>query len=531
MFWSGRRRRDALRRAMRGYRRLKELSRLGIADEASEMLTAEPLPIAQRQFSRLFFGASLAHAELATRQYLYLRQALYKLPPALLATAARPDGRLAYPLPVAWRDRLARAGFVLEQWPSRLSWGLAVLFYWAYGCLVILQVLLATARASLAGEPGWGRYAHFENINKTQTPRPAKDGRSFDVMSWYRSWPGRARDLTTLTYRVKRRNQGPAAGDVQQMSLPVIPVLGLTAYVGLLGWCAAAVCLSLAGLFRGRWWHALMLGEATLAELVRRVPETALARDYLFNNSGWLYRPLWSYEAEQRGSRILFYHYSTNSASMKRPDGYPPEHYTWAITNWPIHLVWDEEQAAFVKRAVGDARTEVVGPIWFTSMPEQVQPLPQRSIAVFDVQPFRPAKAPSISLDFNYYTPENCAAFLEDTSRAIGAINGTMVWKRKRDIGKGAHARYRALAARIDAEGNALVIAPDQSAVRIIEAVDAVVSMPFTSTALLARHLGKPSCYYDPLGLIEKQDRGAHDIPILVGYEDLHQWLRSLPHR
>jgi hypothetical protein len=48
--------------------------------------------------------------------------------------------------------------------------------------------------------------------------------------------------------------------------------------------------------------------------------------------------------------------------------------------------------------------------------------------------------------------------------------------------------------------------------------------MPFTSTALIARHLGKPSCYYDPTGLVQKNDRAAHGIPIVTGMEELKSW-------
>jgi len=51
---------------------------------------------------------------------------------------------------------------------------------------------------------------------------------------------------------------------------------------------------------------------------------------------------------------------------------------------------------------------------------------------------------------------------------------------------------------------------------------------PFTSTALIARELGKPSIYYDPFGICEKDDRAAHGIPILSGQKELQDWLSAL---
>jgi hypothetical protein len=49
--------------------------------------------------------------------------------------------------------------------------------------------------------------------------------------------------------------------------------------------------------------------------------------------------------------------------------------------------------------------------------------------------------------------------------------------------------------------------------------------MPFTSTALVARNLGKPSYYYDPSGIIQKDDRAAHGIPVISGFAELQKIL------
>ena len=52
--------------------------------------------------------------------------------------------------------------------------------------------------------------------------------------------------------------------------------------------------------------------------------------------------------------------------------------------------------------------------------------------------------------------------------------------------------------------------------------------MPFTSTALIARELNKPTCYYDPTEVILKDDRAAHGIEIISGREELALWLDSV---
>jgi len=74
-----------------------------------------------------------------------------------------------------------------------------------------------------------------------------------------------------------------------------------------------------------------------------------------------------------------------------------------------------------------------------------------------------------------------------------------------------------------------MTVDPDISAYRVIEASTAVISMPFTSTALIARELGKPSCYYDPTDMIQKDDRAGHGIDIISGPEELRKWFKKLP--
>ena len=69
---------------------------------------------------------------------------------------------------------------------------------------------------------------------------------------------------------------------------------------------------------------------------------------------------------------------------------------------------------------------------------------------------------------------------------------------------------------------------PGISAYRVIQAADAVVSMPFTSTALLAREIGKPTAYYDPSGILQPNDPAAHGILVIQDYKKLVEWFQNI---
>jgi polysaccharide biosynthesis PFTS motif protein len=517
---------------MRAYGRLKRNRRLGQLATTRDALTNTRFDTCERRASAIVYGAAIAHAELATRQYLLRRVVtavwLYE---SLLIAIGQPSGAVVHPLPREWRRELQRQGFHVAPIRSALAWSGYVLALFGYGLLAIAQ---ETARAMrqivTTPAPGMAHAAFFVGIGRGNLPQPGRYGRSHDVISWYRQWPGRVQPLAALCHSVAGVFPGVADGTpVRTVDGPVPPLASSGALLRFAWWSICAVAITSIDLARGRWWHAVMLREAVIATVARLQPPGRLAAEYLLHNTDALYRPLWTYEAEQRGSRVTFYFYSTNNESFKEPDGYPIQSGSWQVMNWPRYLVWNEPQAEFVRRAVGtDAAIDVVGPIWFSASPEPVPDLPDGCIAVFDVQPHRPSRYRLLGLQHEFYTPDTATAFLLHIHQIMMETGRTMALKRKRSIGSLLHRRYRATLTQLSASPHLIAVPPEVSAQLVIERVAAVISMPFTSTALLAETAGKPSIYYDPHGFIQPDDRAAHGIPVVAGIDGLRAWVTSL---
>ena len=132
-----------------------------------------------------------------------------------------------------------------------------------------------------------------------------------------------------------------------------------------------------------------------------------------------------------------------------------------------------------------------------------------------------------LGADIEYYTPSTANQFLSDIYEALRECGSTLALKRKREIGRLAHPKYRQLIGKFDRLPNFIAVDLDMSAFRLIEDCVAVISMPFTSTALIARELGKPSVFYDPTGQLQGDDRAAHGIPIILGVEQLKAWFST----
>jgi polysaccharide biosynthesis PFTS motif protein len=529
--WIRRRERRRLLAAMRGYRRCREGHRLGEVTALKHALTTMLLSAPAEPGSAFVFGGTAEHVGGAATQYLLVRLAGLRFNRALLACWSQAEDRpLMAPLPPAWQRILSKHGVKVASIRCSLAWGGFVLLAGMRGvartCVLVLRELAAQLRPSLRLPES---YSHFEGLSAGNLPIDDPAGASPCIVNWYLRWPDRARPLAGVTHSVAGA-QPSRVGDMEVLRLDsAIPALpGLRPALRFAAWAFGAVMLSVMRMCGGRWQEVVLLSEAAQAARARLQNPRRLARDYLFHNSNHLYRPLWTYEVEARGARILFYFYSTNCESFKRVDGYPLQANSWEAMTWPNYLVWDREQQEFVRRAVGrQPHVQVVGPIWFESRSREVPPLPAPAVAVFDVTPVRASFYQMLGIELEYYVPSSCIPFLRDI-RAVCAARGVAIaWKRKRKLARKslAHPAYRRFEDQFAALSHVVVVDPSVAAVDVIESCVATISAPFTSTALIARARGRPSCYYDPTHLVQKDDRAAHGIPIVQGKAELENWL------
>jgi polysaccharide biosynthesis PFTS motif protein len=126
-----------------------------------------------------------------------------------------------------------------------------------------------------------------------------------------------------------------------------------------------------------------------------------------------------------------------------------------------------------------------------------------------------------------YYTPAIGIKFLNDIHGVVVQNDWIMAWKGKRKLPQTQNWQiaksYDSACEKLASSPNMLVIDPDVAATRLIKKSTLVISTPFTSTALLARDIGKPSYYYDPSGIIQKDDRAAHGIPVISSVDELQE--------
>jgi len=527
-----RKNRQKLRCIMRGYSFLKRSNQIGLVRNIKRDLVDSHFPEINRYSSRQLFGSSLPHAELLTRQFLTQHRAGVALNKAILYSLGKKSTSIVYPLPKSWLAVLIKHGLRVDKKKSLLAWAYCITMYWGYGVLFIGYLAAISLWAIIRRTSGTPkRYAYFADLTFNNLPQPGLDGRSHDIFTWYSGWEERANQLDAFCHGVHVTKPTAVNGVNVEYLWRAVPVLQkFMSVITFVVWGLRAIVLSALDALLGRWWHAVVLAEAAKAKVMQLCEPGFLAVDYLFPFSGNVYRPMWTYEAEERGSRILCYFYSTFE-QPKLPEGYESQRWELGGASWPICLVWDRYHADLVRREFEkNVIIKVVGGIWFTGSSAELPVFPKKSIAVFDVQVHRKAVHFSFSTVAEHIAryPNRNIQFLQDIYSALSEYGVTMVFKKKREIGNRAIKKDSNFIQKLAQSGAVIPIDPGVSAIRVIERCAGVISMCFTSTALYMRDQDIPSVYYDPTGWIQKDDRGAHGIPILSGMDELRVWLSRI---
>tara|TARA_B110000259_G_C14028729_1_gene405774 strand:- start:1244 stop:2830 length:1587 start_codon:yes stop_codon:yes gene_type:complete len=510
------RRRSILRAANRGRKILKKEGQLDFWTKLLDSLTRTRLDNAY--LPKFLLGKSGIDAELSIRQFIFVRLFYRESFSKALLYSIATNKPLRYPLHKEFQNVVIDTKRIkVDKFSCTTLWYGYVLLMWAYGVFQGLKIIYYLFKKPRK----LGRYIYFNDLSSNNIPI---DNKTHTIINWYFQWKNRVNDIDTVCHSIgnapdtkyNRTNMAYTDGLPHLNGIQTVKYYFWFVYLSLHSLLVSPI----------NPYSAIMLSESIKLIRVKLANKDQLAEDYLFNVSSPYYRPLWTYEAESKGSRVLFYFYSTNCEKFKTEKGYPIP-YPWHLMSWPYYLVWNEYQVNFVKKfCQGSPVIEDVGAIWFSSS-GKCDDIPLNSIAVFDVTPKRFKENIIFYSDPEYYTPNIANQFLSDIQLVLSQNHFNMLHKIKRN-NKSTDKRYISKINQLIRESNYINFDPQVDALQVIQKTKACISMPFTSTAIIAKQEGRPSVYYDPVGIIQKDDRAAHDIPVLSGINELRRWVESL---
>jgi len=510
-----------LRAQLKGARTLRKENRPFFVEKAVSDLTDVHLGLNEKDFPRSLVGSHSAHAEILLRQILLKN---YKRICSLIMQSKGSGEPASLPAPNSWVNSLESGGLQVNQLGSKITLYKFSAFCLLKGFAKTGLLLLQYKLPALAGKP----YALFLDLSPNNLPLSGQK-KSYDIISWYKSSKIKKPDVQEIWAQIRKKNIHPIPPDVI-VCRNIFPCFKKWSnYFQYFYKSFMAFLITCFGMIRGKWWYGLLYEESALLHYVDVLSDQDLAREYLLHNSNWFHKSLWTYEAEIKGSDVCLYYYSTNMEKFNFGVYQKIDDYGLKIMQWNRIIVWDAQQRDYLKQYCPNAEYQIVGLISFSDSDTIINNYGSGvKIAVFDVTPTRPILYTSMGYALPpYWSTELSLKFFSDIASLQTINDTTLLWKRKRTVG---HSFInRGFILRLDKylqEKKIISVDPTISARRLIEKCDVVISMPFTSTSVIGKELGKPSIFYDASASIEQNE--SHGIPVLKSKDELKNWYHSL---
>jgi hypothetical protein len=251
---------------------------------------------------------------------------------------------------------------------------------------------------------------------------------------------------------------------------------------------------------------------------------------YFSESSGGI-RPLWSYEIEVNGAEVGLVNFS-NSVIPRLNIHYEEFDAQIHLYNWSNVFCCTIEQFNCIKKhSISNSSIQLkrLGVPWYRDDSPEAPKLPSRYIAVFDYETFKTHFGLTTLNELGYGNTSMNSKFMLTIVRVARELGLEVLHKPKRSIDKPhLNPDAKPLLEQLQLFQNYHRVDAKTSAVRVIQDAGAVISMPPTTTALIARELGIPSAYFDSNGRIFPNDPALEGIHVASSEDELREWLSSL---
>lgn len=265
----------------------------------------------------------------------------------------------------------------------------------------------------------------------------------------------------------------------------------------------------------------IFIDELIKLEKFRLCRKSDLADAYFFNNSNAVFKPLWTYIAEESGTNIYLYFYSTNNEYFMLSERCKPEGYS--LMTWRNIYVWNSFQRNIILRNLQyqDVQLLTVGSIEIQGQSKNLNlDQTKTNISIFDVPPM---SEKNLGLA-TYYLTETVIKFVEDIVELSIELSFVPVLKTKRESAKHC-SRYTIFIQNLSHQKLIILVNPGVSASNVIAQTDMSISIPYTSTGIIAAEQDKPSCYYDWTGHLKRRAELSHNLDLIKSKNDLKKWI------
>lgn len=247
-------------------------------------------------------------------------------------------------------------------------------------------------------------------------------------------------------------------------------------------------------------------------------------------SESWV-KPVWFSQVKLDYSRVIYVNLSASSSPITLNE---IELFGWERLNqW--HEVWvldAHQKHLFSARSIqSDSKAIAVGcPFWTDRLEPFIDSKDKGNyIAIFDIQPTRKFLGWSSLYDCGYFDTSSILKFITDILEVSARLGKICVLKSKRNSPKYFDFEYYQRIEILRKQYKSFIyVDADIAPHRIIQDSLVTISIPFTSTAIIASELGVPNLFYDPIGKVLMNDPSARGTHVVSGQTNLYTELCGL---
>lgn len=439
--------------------------------------------------------------------------------------------KFLYPLPPWWIEKIEGLQIEVDQKNSHTLWRLFCFYFFLRSTTDGLIRFLKNAFLNREMVQ-WkvSKYDYFLNLRKSNVEPFTGDKIKYNILYWHSIWTQKSSNFTkscspnNVYYECDENIRSFTYKNIRYRQLnakfPVIISVKDKCFFFL--WLALFWLKNAFLTFTNRQHEAFLFADIVESMYVTFLYDNQLAENYFFHNETYLFKPLWTFVAEKKGSTCWLYFYSANNFHFDR-EGVKLYDRHLKLVSWKNVITWHNDHKKILTNASDKIDLVDISPcIWFEDPTPTCSEQAHNKIdlLIFDVVPRRPFFYTRLISNSEIYDEKNVIKFISDIEHVLkrNSIKGVIKQKRKANVSTSK--KYIRFLDKTMVQGSITSVNADVAAASLMTNSKFVICYPFTTAALVAKFYGIPVVFYDPTGLI-KIGKRFFDIDIIQNVEEL----------
>ena len=266
--------------------------------------------------------------------------------------------------------------------------------------------------------------------------------------------------------------------------------------------------------------------------LINSCDRKNLPKKLIFNNVSTLKRPIWTESFLKKKLPVEFVWYSTNNGIHQINE---KKSFWQGLINWPFYIIWDKYHLEILKKNDHQKyKYKFAGSINYKDISKNfnLDKKSKKIISIFDFFAFDD-KDPRKELEtlyypYDYYNNKLINEFYKGIINLSKLKDTIFVIKNKRSRDLNKYFFSKKFKILYDNKKKFIFADASLDPAKIIKKSDYCISLPFTSTAIVAKNLNVPSIYYDPIKKVNNNKYWTHDVPLISSLDKIKKDIEKL---